>query len=727
MMNENRRRRLATALLGTALTVAGIAAADSGNDDAKILRCEDRRDPVATLLPYLENDQPELRARALLAIGRIAGPAGETDIPAPVYAALTRRLQSDPVAEVRRTAAFALGLLQTEAAAVRLAALFAVGGEPDGAVRAAAVEGLGRCGFAAHAAAMGTALADADPRVHRAALLAVWKGAAGRHLARIVERSADREPETRWRASYALMRSLGADASGRTPLPEAQPLTEAERAIVAERLRVLATDADVRVRLQVLRALRSLADSTAPFATEVASAALEDADPRIRGEALATLGTLLAKDFAGRSLAPLLQDPHPHVRIAAIRALGDSAPIAALMDLLAPALESHSSWERSVALRAASTRYMGLGVVPQALHLVARGQEDPAWDVRHTAAEILAEICAEHVDLQSSSSAGLPPELAIRLRRALEDDPRVAKAVVVPWVLSQAHTRASFAQLQPTLGPFAEHADEILRAMTLEGLREALVAGTVFVSPALLDFLARRAGDPASDVRVTLIGIYSQLLETDRREDAVARLFAFAREDENRLVRGAAIDVLQAAAGEEDPWAADAHGLELGSVGGDKSLKDYRRALWYADRAAEAIFETASGRLRIRLYGADAPLTVYNFMQLAERGYFDGGAWHRVVPNFVIQDGCPRRDGWGGPGYALRCEINPHAYVPGALGMALSGKDTGGSQFFLTLSDQPHLDGRYTIFGQLVEGWDVLGAVQQGERIERVRIVQVRK
>jgi len=122
----------------------------------------------------------------------------------------------------------------------------------------------------------------------------------------------------------------------------------------------------------------------------------------------------------------------------------------------------------------------------------------------------------------------------------------------------------------------------------------------------------------------------------------------------------------------------------------------------------------------VELFPADAPLTVAAFLSLVERRYFDGSIWHRVVPNFVVQDGDPRGDGWGGPGFALRDEANPMRYETGTVGMALSGPETGGSQFFITHSPQPHLDGTYTVFGRVVEGLGALVAIGQGERIATI-------
>ena len=116
----------------------------------------------------------------------------------------------------------------------------------------------------------------------------------------------------------------------------------------------------------------------------------------------------------------------------------------------------------------------------------------------------------------------------------------------------------------------------------------------------------------------------------------------------------------------------------------------------------------------MRLACPQAPLTCLNFLQLAGQGFFDGLPFHRVVPDFVVQGGDPRGDGSGGPGYTIRDEINRLRYDRGAVGMALAGPDTGGSQFFITLSPQPHLDGGYTVFGEVVAGDEVLDQIRAG-------------
>jgi len=132
--------------------------------------------------------------------------------------------------------------------------------------------------------------------------------------------------------------------------------------------------------------------------------------------------------------------------------------------------------------------------------------------------------------------------------------------------------------------------------------------------------------------------------------------------------------------------------------------------------------DTDRGMIQLELAVLDAPLTVENFVALARRGFFDGLSFHRVVPDFVVQAGDPRGDGEGGPGHTIRDEINERPYVRGTLGMALDWADTGGSQFFITQSPQPHHDAKYTVFGRVLAGMDVVDRIQAGDIIRRVRV-----
>lgn len=136
----------------------------------------------------------------------------------------------------------------------------------------------------------------------------------------------------------------------------------------------------------------------------------------------------------------------------------------------------------------------------------------------------------------------------------------------------------------------------------------------------------------------------------------------------------------------------------------------------------KAVIETDKGNIELVLFDKDAPNTVKNFEKLANSGFYNGLKFHRVIPNFVIQGGCPRGDGTGGPGYTIKCEINHNKHGTGALSMAHAGKDTGGSQFFITHSPQPHLDGRHTVFGRVEKGMDVVNKIKQGDVMRKVSV-----
>lgn len=134
-----------------------------------------------------------------------------------------------------------------------------------------------------------------------------------------------------------------------------------------------------------------------------------------------------------------------------------------------------------------------------------------------------------------------------------------------------------------------------------------------------------------------------------------------------------------------------------------------------------AIMETEKGTIRLELFDQDAPNTVKNFTKLSTDGFYDGLTFHRVIDNFMIQGGCPQGTGRGGPGYTIKCEINPNKHLAGSLSMAHAGRDTGGSQFFICHSPQPHLDGMHTVFGK-TDDMDVVNAIRKGDKILSVKI-----
>ncbi len=135
-----------------------------------------------------------------------------------------------------------------------------------------------------------------------------------------------------------------------------------------------------------------------------------------------------------------------------------------------------------------------------------------------------------------------------------------------------------------------------------------------------------------------------------------------------------------------------------------------------------ATIETEKGKLVLELYAGDVPLTVNNFVFLAREGFYNNTTFHRVIAGFMAQGGDPTGTGTGGPGYSFADEFTEHTHVTGALSMANAGPNTNGSQFFITYAPQPHLDGRHSVFGQLIDGMDILEAIEQGDTMVRITV-----
>jgi len=222
------------------------------------------------------------------------------------------------------------------------------------------------------------------------------------------------------------------------------------------------------------------------------------------------------------------------------------------------------------------------------------------------------------------------------------------------------------------------------------------------------------AGDPDGRIRAAAYQVLGSL-DPQGRDSVVQRILLTAQSDSDLAAREGNPNYHRI------PTAIDSANLS-------------RPISWYETVVREVVLPTLQGRPRgitmvtdkgtvsWLMLGVDAPLTVYNFITLAQRGYFNKMRFHRVVPNFVAQGGDPRGDGNGGPGYAIRDELNRESYVRGAVGMALSGPDTGGSQFFMTLSPQPHLDGRYPLFARVVTGLAAMDGIAQGDLIQSVTV-----
>ncbi len=136
-----------------------------------------------------------------------------------------------------------------------------------------------------------------------------------------------------------------------------------------------------------------------------------------------------------------------------------------------------------------------------------------------------------------------------------------------------------------------------------------------------------------------------------------------------------------------------------------------------------AVIETPKGTIKFELKESEAPITTKNFIDLAQKGFYNGLTFHRVIRGFMIQGGDPNGDGRGGPGYTIKDEFSPKLkHTKGAVSMANAGPNTGGSQFFITEAPQPHLDGKHSVFGQIIEGQDVVEKIKNGDKMLKVTI-----
>src|SRR5437667_119744 len=530
---------------------------------------------------------------------------------------------------------------------------------PEPVLRRQAPLAAGRIGDAAAVDALVEALGDSNQGVAAAAAFGLGLLKESRAVAPLL----------------ALVRSVPATSQG-------PPQTEAVTALA----RIGGDDG-----ARALRELLGLGTTAGVATSAVQSAALLDAwrlGPRAPVPAL--IGYARDPDVTGRwralySLAQLrvaravttlldaLQDPQPMVRAVAVRgvsrALSDTAKLAPqdVVTRIRPLLADRDAGVRVNTLRALAT-------------------------------------------FRDSAFAGQAAPLAA------DADLNVAVA---------AEALQALAHLVPagdtTLGPRARqlltHPDAAVRSVAADVLgRHPAVADVDRLTQAY----ARAAGDPFDDARLSAVSALGAIAQAsaDGRLAVATRFVARVPRADDYLVRRLAAERLPDAA---DGWGPAA------PIATGRSVEDYRdvarRYLVPALRgrpAPHVTIESDRGNVVVELLPLEAPLTVAAFLALVDRRYFDGSRWHRVVPNFVVQAGDPRGDGWGGPGFVLRDEVNPTRYEVGTMGMALSGPDTGGSQFFITHAPQPHLDGTYTVFARVIAGFDVLAAIAQGDRIRSI-------
>jgi cyclophilin family peptidyl-prolyl cis-trans isomerase/HEAT repeat protein len=621
------------------------------------------------LTKLVTDEEPRVRRRAAIALGRVGLREG--------IAALTPVL-ADANGDVRQAAAFAIGLIGDRSAS---AALLPALADPDPMVRGRAAEALGSIGAEDAAPGVGKIAAEyarsapvaamtpddeqwpaaPEAEAFKLAIFALVRLRAFEALAAAVVDNG-RPVSTWWPVAYALQRINDPRAA-----PVLRELTQVKgRYTVAFAARGLGGTKDRTVTPSLL----PLLDVTSNPREVVVSA--------IR--ALAQLGATEGAERIAAIMADAKIDAN--VRIEAVTALGAmkaAAHLPAIQDLISdewPAM-------RAAALRSAAE------IDPDTFTLVLSGLEtDRHWMVRAALVDVLAT---------------LPPDIALeRVRAAFKDEDRR----VIPSAL-RALVRLRAPDAAQVVVAHLKEADYVIREAAATLLKDFKPEGGL---AALRE--AYKSGEPDSAYSARAAAVDAMSAYGAEALESIRAALA----DPDWAVRVRAVELLT----KLDP-SAD-HRLDIRPAPGTPALA-YGDPLLAAPPYSPHVFiETVKGTIEFELAVLDAPQTTRNFMALASKGYFNGLPVHRVVSNFVIQDGDPRGDGEGGPGYTIRDELNERPFLRGTVGMALAWRDTGGSQFFITHSPQPHLDGRYTVFGHVVNGMDVVDRIQIGDVIQRVRV-----
>ena len=629
--------------------------------------------PQPNLTTLVTDAEARIRRRAALAIGRTRLPEG---VPA-----LMPLLASDSEPEVRQMAAFAMGLIGGATVVEPLTAALA---DADPLVQGRAAEALGN---AAHKAAANAIAAMITTHIKAGAL----NGIAADDL----EYPKPANVEAVRLGLYALVRlsaydalaSVALDQNGR-PVSQWWPIAYAFRRVGDPRagaplLTLLQSDG-VYTRAFAARGLGAVKEARA-VAPLVAAVANDKEVSAVRIEAARSLAELNATP----AIEPLIKvvtakNTEPNLRLEAVTALGQLRADGAteiFIELLTDPWPS---------LRVAAVD--GLARTdPESFVLAISGLDpDRHWSVRAALATALGTLP------EGRGEARL-------LQMLKDEDQRVIPAVLNALVAMNASTA------EATLLALLEADDVVVRQTAIEGLAR-LKSGKA--APALVQAYERADKDPTYLARAAIL---SALVNLDR--ERARPLLDRALSDRDWAVRVRAATLLKTL----DPGTDASMRIRPAPAATLAELNELDRMVNPAVSPVAHI-ETTKGTIQIELAVLDAPRTVLNFISMARRNYLGATPFHRVVPNFVVQDGDPRGDGQGGPGYTIRDEINQLPYLRGTVGMALDWEDTGGSQFFITHAPQPHLDARYTVFGRVVQGIEVVDQLQQWDQIRAVRV-----
>jgi cyclophilin family peptidyl-prolyl cis-trans isomerase/HEAT repeat protein len=644
----------------------------------EVERAELDRDGTAPAIPpALVHHERELRLAALRALARI-GEVGTSSLAA--------RLLGDRDVEVATWAAFALGEIgEPSGEAALIASLRGVSPVPDQVLMA-----LGRSGTATAARDVASMLSDPRPSVRAAASIAmglmgkrIGKSFPAEHYAILVAPLVrDKERDVRFGAAYALMRLAGPTAAvALIPLlgdPDPEIRASAARGLGASKvspqvLDSVAEDADWRVRVERVRALGVIGRETAETTAAVArlTAVVPREFERFKNGGAVGSGTTL------------------HVLLEVVSACSEIGPEA----MRVIALLEKTPWKEHLSEPAvpdlARLKCAIAYALDDAENVIrrVRGCGDtsiPAWRRE----QLVARLHAHHATDESVGSL---------VQLASNQDPRVRIAAVEALgEVDRASAVTALAQLLDSNDPFVV-------AASADGLSHAEHAQH---RPADLSVRLSRA--LSSTIKEQDAGLSVPILDAIGALGAqgaalLPQLEALAA-DPRSAIRRRAAHARETISGKTVPF-----GRASGTLPFDRPDPVHGRV--------RLVLTTVRGIIEIELFGDLAPYTTGTLTSLARSGFFEGKTFHRIVSDFVAQGGCPRGDGWGSPGYTIEEELSPIPFVRGAVGIATSGRDTGGSQFFIMHTYHPHLDGAYAVVGRVVNGMDVVDALEQDDRI----------
>jgi len=628
--------------------------------------------PPTDLVRLLKDDEGRVRRRAALAIGRV----GLSDGIEPLTGLL-----SDSEFEVRQMAAFGLGLIGDGSARPALATALK---DPQPIVQGRAAEALGLIGNRSDAAAVS---AMVQAHVQAGALNGIMPDEMGYPLAPPVEAAR--------LGLYALARLGDYDALAAAALTNGRPVSTwwpvayaLQRIGDSRAAPALTTLLNTSGRFTAAFAARGLgtakATPAAPALRQIVSE--RRLPPAVVIQAIRALAAMRDVDSAP-VLTAIVTNPSadPTLRLEAMTAFSSVATVASL-DLLQDLMTNPTPAVRGAALATLAR------VDPDAfMSTLAVLESDRDWTVRVALANALGTLPADRS----------VPRLTVMLQ---DQDQRVVTAVLSALASAKAPgaDRLLIDRLKAN--------DVVVRGAAASALGEMKAPSAV---QPLIDAYHSGNADREYGGRASALGALAKI------DAAAARpVLLEALNDRDWAVRVRAAELLRPA-GASNQAAAEQVARPAAASRAEGAAFQAVVAPRYSPHA---YIETDKGTIEVELAVLDAPLTVDNFMTLARKGFFANVPFHRIVPDFVVQGGDPRGDGEGGPGYSIRDELNERPYLRGAVGMALDWKDTGGSQFFITLSPQPHLDARYTVFGHVVSGMDVVDRLVPWDVIRSVRI-----